>query len=96
MSCHAAELPFVFNNTDFGDPNQEKLSEQMMVYWTDFAKFSTPNGVDREVVWKPFSRPDYDVVHLKTENENKNLYENTDELSDVCDFWDGLAAYLRY
>jgi len=96
MSCHAAELPFVFNSTDFGNPNQEKLSENMIDYWTNFAKFGTPNGVDSETFWKPHSRPDYDVVHLKTENENKNLYENTDELSEVCDFWDGLAAYLRY
>ena len=46
--CHGAELPFVFHTAaEIGGKftEQEKqLSEQMMAYWTNFAKYLDPNG----------------------------------------------------
>ena len=48
---HAAELPYVFGNLlpagfvggPFG-PDDRKISDQMQVYWTNFAKTGNPNG----------------------------------------------------
>jgi para-nitrobenzyl esterase len=48
---HAAELPYVFGNLlpkgfvggPFG-PDDRKISDQMQLYWTNFAKTGDPNG----------------------------------------------------
>jgi len=48
-SPHAAEVPFVFNhfisrNRPAPGPDDLKLSDVMMTYWTNFAKNHDPNG----------------------------------------------------
>ena len=48
-SAHAAEVPFVFNhfisrNRPQPTPEDLKLSDMMMTYWTNFAKNHDPNG----------------------------------------------------
>ena len=46
-SPHAAEISYVFNHWRNGSqprPQDEKLSDMMMSYWTNFAKNRDPNG----------------------------------------------------
>ena len=46
---HAAELPFIFNTHEaiLGLSDEDKILTDLMVdYWTNFAKFGNPNGVN--------------------------------------------------
>lgn len=50
--CHAAELPFVFHFMNVSSPvlnmtltpEEYELSQTMVTYWTNFAKYGDPNG----------------------------------------------------
>lgn len=68
-TCHAAEVPFVFGNTaNYSFAASEiPLSEQMIAYWTAFARTGDVNsreqtgvsrgGADRSTMhWPPFNR----------------------------------------
>lgn len=47
-SPHGQEVAFVFNHLDASNPQTSKsdlvISEAMATYWTNFAKYGTPNG----------------------------------------------------
>ncbi len=45
-AVHSWELQYVFGNLlkDAGEPADRTLSDQVMTYWTDFAKTGNPNG----------------------------------------------------
>lgn len=64
---HADELFFVFGTFDEwwdAEPMYEerRLSDEMMTYWTNFAKFGNPNGHDKSLTnW-----PIYDQSTLKS------------------------------
>ena len=51
--CHAAELAYVFNVEDLTTyaytSNERFLSKRMVWYWTNFAKYGTPNGSGMQV-----------------------------------------------
>ena len=51
--CHAAELAYVFGVVELTDfkytPEEQKLSDHMIMYWTNFAKYANPNGPYNEV-----------------------------------------------
>ncbi|RMI44760.1 carboxylesterase family protein [Actinomadura harenae] len=53
---HAAELQYLFNTTYFAGrhltPKQQRLSHQMMDYWTRFARTGNPNGPGTPT-WRP-------------------------------------------
>ena len=50
--CHGAELPFVFHSPAMiggkFTPAEEKLANQVVDYWTNFAKHLDPNGGQQE------------------------------------------------
>lgn len=52
-ACHGSELPYLFQTAHRGgfDLTFEdmQLSDEMLIYWTNFAKFGNPNG-DQSVV----------------------------------------------
>lgn len=45
-ASHGADVPFVFGNRNFTNPVEAALNEQIMTYWTNFAKTFDPNGGD--------------------------------------------------
>ena len=51
--CHAAELAYVFGVVELTDfeytPEEKTLSDHMIKYWTNFAKYANPNGPNNEV-----------------------------------------------
>lgn len=93
LGCfHAAELPYVFGNfpplrayvrTD------ERLSKELIGYWTRFARTGNPNG-ENAPPW-----PKYDAnedVHLLLDEKieaEKNLR------TEACDFWDRVLENRR-
>jgi para-nitrobenzyl esterase len=76
---HSAEIEFVFHNLKYKDlpwrPVDEKLSDLMSTYWTNFAKTGDPNGRDLPK-WPQYSQEtNYQVMHLK---ENAKAAPATD------------------
>lgn len=57
-TCHMMEVPFVFHNSanyTFA-PDEMTLSEQMLAYWTSFAKSSDPNNAGASsVAWPAYN-----------------------------------------
>jgi para-nitrobenzyl esterase len=59
---HASELPYMFGNMDRtpqfwpkipATPQESRLSDAMLGYWTSFAKTGTPSA-DNEAAWAPY------------------------------------------
>ena len=75
LAYHGAEIPYVFNTHDAFLPTTEedlKLSEQMMEYWTEFAKKGTPNSVDNPVTWYEFGEEEnYLILDTEVRNDQK-------------------------
>jgi len=46
--CHAGDLAYLFGIEDLTTysytPGERSLSKRMIYYWTNFAKYGTPNG----------------------------------------------------
>jgi para-nitrobenzyl esterase len=45
-AAHGSEVPFVFGTMRQPNPTDQKISEAMQAYWTNFAKKGDPNGGD--------------------------------------------------
>ncbi|MBN1833783.1 MAG: carboxylesterase family protein [Deltaproteobacteria bacterium] len=68
-AAHSDEMPLVFHH--FGLPGRPKendadlaMSEMIMTYWTNFAKYGDPNG-EGLPYWPVFSDADQKVMHFK-------------------------------
>ena len=64
---HAAEVPYLFNDHKFDDaatPAQQRLSDQMIHHWANFAHTGDPNG-DGLPNWSPFDHTE-PVPHVQT------------------------------
>nr|WP_093944243.1 carboxylesterase family protein [Actinoalloteichus hoggarensis] len=62
---HSAETSYLFRTEEFAEqltPPQRMLSDQMIAYWTNFARTGDPNGADLPE-WAPFNETD-DVLSL--------------------------------
>ncbi len=106
--CHMAELPFVFHSaellTHFCKPflprvgyeytaEEERMSQEMMDYWTNFAKYFDPNGKGEDktnFTWTNFTTetPDYIVF-----DENP-LQMEFHPFEEKCVFWDKIGYHL--
>jgi para-nitrobenzyl esterase len=66
---HASEIEYVFGVLASRDlpwrPQDEKLSDQMGSYWTNFAKTGDPNGAGLPK-WPSYAPEDFQVMHLNT------------------------------
>ncbi|WP_397324944.1 carboxylesterase/lipase family protein [Pantoea agglomerans] len=92
-ASHTAELQYIFK--DFHgvtgsvgkfDEAREALSDEMVAYWTNFAKTSNPNGAELPLwtVYKPQQGNTIKLVPGKTEMENKVAEKyRCDELRDI-------------
>ncbi|XP_065887598.1 crystal protein-like [Dysidea avara] len=89
-SCHGEELAFLFHNAALAGYNyteaEEKLSQQMMTYWTNFARYGDPNGESGGFDWPQYTSYTKSVLRFLTP---KNTVE--DYRSDYCDFWDQIG-----
>lgn len=68
---HAAEIPYVFGTLDalkVGDDADRALSEQMIAYWSNFARTGNPNG-EGLVQWPIYD--EHTDVHLDFDVEVK-------------------------
>ncbi|HJE38940.1 MAG: hypothetical protein C7K11_08765 [Candidatus Amulumruptor caecigallinarius] len=66
-AIHSAELPYMFGQVKLSTKPMKKedyeLSERMVEYWTNFAKYGNPNG-NKSGEWKPFAKDNHYVQHL--------------------------------
>jgi len=83
---HGAELPYVWNNFENKTVRDDQLQESMGTYWTNLARFLTPNGqVSSEVYWPNYDSSSDNLLEMATPcTPDNNLF------TDICDFWDTL------
>jgi para-nitrobenzyl esterase len=70
---HNAELLDVFSNFHGGQgtahpltTTQEKLADEIVAYWINFARTGTPNGKNTPTEWQPYSAKSNDVIILSS------------------------------
>jgi para-nitrobenzyl esterase len=89
---HAAEVPYLFPDPQFlaaATPDQRRLSEQLIGYWTNFARGGDPNGADLPP-WHPFddARP---VPHVQSLAPGPDGIRPVDYAAEhQLDFWSRL------
>lgn len=66
-SPHGQDVAYVFGHLNPEDPevteSDLKISEAMVTYWTNFAKYGTPNG-EGVPEWRPFSDANPEVMYF--------------------------------
>jgi para-nitrobenzyl esterase len=98
-ASHASELQYIFptaNPSGYGlnlaqtplDTNQQKLSDRMVDYWTEFARSGNPNG-SAQPHWPRFDRDRQVMLSLLPPNP---ATETSFATVHQCDFWDGLTG----
>jgi para-nitrobenzyl esterase len=98
-ASHASEIQFIFpqaNPSGFGlnlpqtplDANQQKLSDAMVGYWTQFARSGDPNGRGQPV-WPSFNRQTQTMQSLVPPTPTS---ETNFAAVHQCDFWDALSG----
>ncbi len=91
--CHGDELPYVFhsaaNRGHKFTPDEDKLSNLMVGYWTNFAKTLNPNPSD--INWSQFEPNAMNLILLTPES----AIEAKADLNANCEFWDSVGYELR-
>jgi len=89
--CHGAELRFVFHSAESSGweftPEEERLSELMISYWTNFAKELDPAG--HRCAWPEYN-PGMKSLSFVTPIEDIR----TKTPPEACAFWDGVGYDL--
>lgn len=96
--CHGSELPILFHTAGLVGfkytPAELVLSDQMLAYWTNFAKSGNPNhNFDKKSfkaapAWPNYSSADnWAIMRLKTPLNEVNHNFN----AKFCDFWDKIG-----
>ncbi|XP_021375679.1 uncharacterized protein LOC110464667 [Mizuhopecten yessoensis] len=91
---HAGELAFLFGiirDPDTG-PSDKILAEQMMSYWSNFARTGNPNtGLAVKVQWPEYNVQDGRYISLNaTISSEEGLYK------DIIDFWVSVLPKAYY
>ena len=98
-AAHASEIQYIFpthNPSGLGldlaqtplTPAQQKLSDQMVRYWTEFARRGRPNA-SGQPIWPPFHRDQDLMQSLGTPAVTTGSSFATDH---QCAFWDQLSG----
>ncbi|MEU5864303.1 carboxylesterase family protein [Nonomuraea sp. NPDC047529] len=88
---HAGELQYLFSRAYAGhdlSPEQRRLSDEMIGYWTRFAHSGDPNG-DGATGWPPYDAPGGQVLSLAT--GQNGIGEVNLAREHRCDFWKPLT-----
>jgi para-nitrobenzyl esterase len=91
-AAHAAELPYFFTTGGVDFPltdTQKRLSEQMIDYWTAFARTGDPNGPGRPH-WAPTSKNDITGLSLAPTDQS-GIQQISLQTEHHCDFWAALS-----
>lgn len=91
---HGAELPFVFHTAEKINyqftPIENKVSNEIMDYWTNFVKYLNPNGLEKSPLtlthWPAFEVPDKKYMVFNTLNSIQS-----DPNAEACEFWDSIG-----
>lgn len=90
---HAAELPFVFGDL-IVTPGGHRMSNAIGKYWSNMAKFGSPNGAAAgavDVEWPQYNeKTDRHLVLANTVKADSQLSKK------ACDFWDTLPRMGPY
>lgn len=98
-ASHASEIQYIFptaNPSGFGlnlpqtplDANQQKLSDSMVGYWTQFARAGDPNG-HGQPHWPLFNRVTQSMQSLVPPTP---VTETNFAIVHKCDFWDAASG----
>lgn len=103
LAYHTADLQYLFPHFHGGpippsvavslNDNQEKLSDQLVKAWTNFARTGDPSG--RGVVWPRYQGSNRGSVYLLENIEPIGLTLESDlqfTASHNCDFWDSVQT----
>jgi para-nitrobenzyl esterase len=102
---HTAELPYLFPLFHGGqgtphllNKDQEHLSDQLVAWWTNFARTGDPNrGVDAKPNWMKYSSSSDDIFLIAQQKSHMtNGYgEQTypDNMKNDCALWDKVNQY---
>lgn len=89
--CHGAELRFVFHTAESSGwkfaPEEKRLSELMVSYWTNFAKYLNP--AKGSGAWPKFSRDSRSLSFVTPVEDIKTVTTPA-----ACAFWDGIGYDL--
>jgi para-nitrobenzyl esterase len=71
FAFHSDDIEYVFGTLDTRPewkvrPEDRKLSDQMMTYWSNFAKTGDPNGAGMPA-WPKYNDDSYPLIHLNVE-----------------------------
>jgi para-nitrobenzyl esterase len=91
-AAHAMELPYLFRLGGYDLPmsaTQQRLSNQMIDYWTAFARTGNPNGPDRPH-WSPTSSQTINGLSLAPTDQGGIQPVNL-STEHHCAFWAGLS-----
>ena len=100
-ASHASEIQYIFptaSPSGFGlnlpqtplDASQQKLSDQMVGYWTTFARNGDPNGPGQPI-WQHFNRIQQQMQSLVPPTPTT---ETNFAIVHQCDFWDALSGRI--
>lgn len=101
-TCHAGDLPYTFDNPDGNFTlNGHLLAYQHMSYWSNYAKYGTPNGngdyikndktLGDLVYW-----PKYDSnARADLRFKSQPLTIENDYLVHECDYFDSIGYYYK-
>jgi len=88
--CHGIELPFVFHNIApfYNYTKQEDiLSQDMITYWSNFAKSGNPNNpITPKLVW-----PSYTISSRPNLKLDYPLSIVSGYQQKYCNFWDSIG-----
>ena len=88
---HASELPYVFHQLrEHGrpapTPNDEKLSDMMRTYWTNFVKTGDPNGAGLPH-WPAYNDSKPQMLYINAENTKAGPIVNENGLKTLDEYF---------
>ncbi|KAJ8303855.1 hypothetical protein KUTeg_017438 [Tegillarca granosa] len=91
-ACHSVELPFLFQSLSklgipsFPSDGDIQLGNDMLTYWTNFAKYGNPNGKGK-TKWPQYRQETDTYLHFQsTGSEVITKYRN-----NICNFFDKIG-----